>query len=118
MKYSVTHVQNLVYVLTNQIGLPAYDFDFTNHFPCKHPQFWPDEIEAVSRIGATNDYEKRYNDLLSNNIRLIHSPEDYRKTSFLPSCTRCSKNTHHGVSGLINFQNWKKSKGRFSFRFS
>lgn len=84
MKYSVTHVQNLVYVLTNQIGLPAYDFDFTNHFPCKHPQFWPDEIEAVSRIGATNDYEKRYNDFLSNNIRLIHSPEDYRKTSFLP----------------------------------
>lgn len=85
MKFSVTHVQDLVYILTEKIGLPAYDFDFTNQFPCKHPQFWTEEIDAVSRIGATNDYEKRYNDLLSNNIRLIHSPEDYRKTSFLPS---------------------------------
>ncbi|MCB1308730.1 MAG: ATP-grasp domain-containing protein [Leptospiraceae bacterium] len=84
MNFSVTRVQNAIYVLTKHLGLPAYDFEFSNQFYCNHPSCWSSEILAVSRIGATNDYAARYHYFLEYNIRLIHSPEEYQRTSFLP----------------------------------
>lgn len=84
MDFSVTRVQEKLYLLTKRIGLPAYDFEFSNHFYCDHPGIWDGEIQAISRLGATNDYEARFNALLSFDIRLIHSPEEYKRTSFLP----------------------------------
>ncbi len=84
MDFSVTQIENTIYVLEKRLGLPGYEYDFQKHFACNHPLYYNGEIMAIGRIGATNDYPKRYNDFLDYNIRLIHSPEEYLKTSFLP----------------------------------
>lgn len=85
MNFSVTQVEKSIYILEKRLDLPGYEYDFQKYFACNHPQYWDGEIIAIARIGATNDYPKRYHELLDYNIRLIHTPEEYLKTSFLPS---------------------------------
>lgn len=84
MDFSITQVEQAVYVLEKHLGLPGYEYDFQRYFACSHPMYWNESITAVARIGATNDYPKRYQEFLKYNIRLVHTPEEYLRTSFLP----------------------------------
>lgn len=41
-------------------------------------------IRAVARMGAAVDYQARFDGLLQWGIRLIHTPSEYQRTSYLP----------------------------------
>lgn len=84
MNFSVTQVEKSIHILEKALGLPGYEYDFTKYFTCNHPIYWDGQITAIARIGATNDYPKRYHEMLEHHIRLIHTPDEYLKTSFLP----------------------------------
>lgn len=81
---NIVNVEETLYVLNKSIGVPGYDFKFEDLFACKHPIRIENKIKAIARLGATSDYEKRYKYFKDLNIELIHSPEEYNKTSYLP----------------------------------
>ena len=81
---SPINVEDNLWVLSETTGFSQYDFIFQDHFCCRHPYKIDDEISAVARLGAAPDYKERYESLLEWNIRLIHSPEEYNRTSNLP----------------------------------
>lgn len=78
------HVDDTLWVLTAPVGLPVYDFALDRFFPCRRAWQRPDLIEAVARVGAFEDYAVRYEELLSEGIRLAHSPEEHQRCSTLP----------------------------------
>jgi len=82
---SPTLVDDTLWVVWKPIGFAQYDFAFEEQFPCKHPIFLDQEITAVARMGSAQDYAQRFAEMLGWNIRLIHSPEEYERSSLLPN---------------------------------
>ena len=82
--YSLTQVEDVLWIVDQKVGMPRYDFDFEHFFACRHPYRREGIVRAVARMGAPTDYEARYSGLLSEGIELIHSPKEYEKTSQLP----------------------------------
>lgn len=81
---SLVKVEDCLWICDEHVGVPGYDYRFQDHFACTHPTFLPETVTAVARMGAGLDYKLRYESLLDWNIRMIHSPEEYERTSFLP----------------------------------
>lgn len=77
-------VEDKLWVVTAPTGMPVYDFAFEQFFPCRHPIYRREAVTAIARMGAANDYGKRYADLLEQGIRLVHTPLEYQRTSLLP----------------------------------
>ncbi len=77
-------VEDTLWVATAPTGMPVYDFDFEAFFPCRHPFHREGMAIAVARMGAANDYEQRYRQLLAKGIQLVHTPAEYQRTSLLP----------------------------------
>ena len=77
-------VDEALWVLRSETGLPAYDFPIDRFFPCRRAVRRPEEIRAVSRVGAFEDYAARYEGLLGEGIRLVHTPEEHLLCSELP----------------------------------
>jgi ATP-grasp domain, R2K clade family 3 len=82
---NLVKIEDCLWVIEEQIGVPGYDFQFDGFFACKHPTYLSEALRVVARMGATNDYEKRYNELIQWNVRLIHDPDEYNLTSNLPN---------------------------------
>lgn len=80
----LTQLDDLLWVVTTPTGDPTYDFRFEEQFACSHPWQLNGEVTAVARMGAAPDYEERYGELLAAGVRLVHTPEQYRRTSELP----------------------------------
>jgi len=81
----ITLLEGKVWLVTSPTGFGQYDFNFDSLFACDHPFRLDEEITAVARMGATQDYPTRYEQLLEMGIKLIHSPDDYLRTSVLPT---------------------------------
>ncbi|HYE21520.1 MAG TPA: hypothetical protein VEA69_23945, partial [Tepidisphaeraceae bacterium] len=81
---NIALVEDALWVVTQPTGMPAYDFTFEGFFACRHPFCLPDQVTAVARMGAAPDYPARYSELLERGIRLVHTPEEYERTSLLP----------------------------------
>lgn len=81
----LVNVEDALWICEKEIGVPGYDFRFQDYFACRHPIYLNEEIRAVARMGATNDYRRRHEELLEWKVRLIHSPEEYERTSNLPN---------------------------------
>ena len=77
-------VDGALWILWKPIGVPQYDFAFEEQFPCSHPIFLEREITAVARMGSAPDYPRRFAEMREWNIRLINSPEEYERSSYLP----------------------------------
>lgn len=73
-----------IWVLVADIGVPAYDFQFEQFFPARQPWDRPGIVDTVARIGAFTDYAESYGALLKVGIRLVHSPEQYERCTSLP----------------------------------
>ncbi|MCP3921186.1 MAG: ATP-grasp domain-containing protein [Desulfobacterales bacterium] len=82
---NITLIDDTVWVIDQPIGMAQYDFRFEDHFVCKHPYQLDSEITAIARMGAANDYAKRYEKMENWGIKLIHTPEEYDLTSYLPN---------------------------------
>jgi hypothetical protein len=81
---SPTLVDGVLWVVWKPIGFAQYDFVFEEHFPCAHPIFLDREITAIARMGSAPDYPRRCEEMSEWNIRLINSPEEYQRSSYLP----------------------------------
>ncbi len=75
-------IDDAVWVWNQPIGVGVYDFDFRSFLPCRQP--WQrKEVTAVGRCGAFDDYQAQYEKLISDGIRLIHTPEQHQMASEL-----------------------------------
>lgn len=83
--FNLLHLEDCLWLITAPTGLDIYDFSFEQHFACRHPIILNQPITAIARMGAAPNYAARYNELLELNIRLIHSPEQYDRCSYLPN---------------------------------
>ena len=72
-----------LWVWTNPIGVGIFDFDFRSFLPCRQPWDRAEEVTAVSRCGAFEDYTAEYENLLREGVRLIHTPEQHELASEL-----------------------------------
>lgn len=77
-------IDNALWVWTQPIDVPIYDFDFRRYLPCRQPWQRPEEVTAVVRCGAFDDYAAEYERLLRDGIRLIHTPQQHQRASELP----------------------------------
>jgi hypothetical protein len=77
-------LENTLWMVTADTGMPQYDFRFSDFFECRHPWVPPRDIVAVSRMGAIGDYDSRYARMQQKGIRLIHAPDQYARCTQLP----------------------------------
>ena len=80
----LTLIEDKIWIIIEPTGMAQYDFSFEDFFVCQHPYQLESEITAIARMGATNDYPKRFNKLKEWGINLIHTPDEYDLTSYLP----------------------------------
>ena len=78
-------VEDCVWVLSAQIDLPSYDFALDQFFACRRPWHRPEQITAIARFGAIDDYDTVCANLAAEGIDLIHDPVQHRLASELPA---------------------------------
>jgi hypothetical protein len=76
-------LEQKLWLLTKAIGTTNYNFAFENFFACQHKWQLPSDLLAIARIGAMENYADTYADLLTEGIRLVHTPEEHLKASDL-----------------------------------
>jgi len=76
-------VEDRLWLMVSQVGLPIYDFDFRGWFQARSPFSRPKMIEAIARVGAPADYDQFYGECKVEGIRLINSPEEHLRASRL-----------------------------------
>ncbi len=77
-------VDETLWMLRSETGLPAYDFAIDRFFPCRRLWRRPPDVEVVGRVGAFEDYAARYHELRAKGPRLVHTPEEHLRCSELP----------------------------------
>ncbi|MEN9868761.1 MAG: hypothetical protein RL748_4351 [Pseudomonadota bacterium] len=80
---NLTLLDQKLLILSAEVGLPVYDFDFSLYFACSHPYQIDGELPCVIRTGAIDDYASEYATQLARGIRLINSPEQHERASEL-----------------------------------
>lgn len=82
---NITRIENKLIVLSEEVGVPVYDFDFDLHFSCSHPYQIEGEELCVLRIGAIHEYASELEDKLSMGLRLVNSLAEHTLASELES---------------------------------
>lgn len=82
-KLDVFLLEDVVWVAAARVDLPAYDFAFERFFACRHPYRRPENVEAVGRFGAAEDYGLLYGSLKDEGVTLVHTPEQHLLASEL-----------------------------------
>jgi ATP-grasp domain, R2K clade family 3 len=77
-------VDEILWVMTAETGLSAYDFRLDRFFPCRHAWNQKGKTKAVARVGAFTDYVARFESLHRDDVVLIHDPAEHRLCSELP----------------------------------
>ncbi len=78
------HLEEVVWVLVGEVGLPSYDFSLSQFFSCRRPWNRPEQITAIGRFGVSRNYDELYQQLAADGVFLIHSPEQHLLASELP----------------------------------
>ncbi len=79
-----TRIEGKLWVVVEPTGFGQYDFKFEDFFECRHPYQLDGDITAIARMGATQNYPGRYSSFEEFGINLIHTPNEYLRTSVLP----------------------------------
>lgn len=77
-------IRDHLWIVTEPVGVPIYDFDFRCFFDCRTPYDSPEGLPAVARVGAFDDYSKFFAQCFEVGINLVHTPEDHARCSTLP----------------------------------
>jgi ATP-grasp domain, R2K clade family 3 len=77
-------LEECVWVLSQELGLPSYDFHFSSVFACRRPWQREQPIHAIGRFGVATNYETLHQELAQDQIFLLHSPEEHALLSELP----------------------------------
>jgi ATP-grasp domain, R2K clade family 3 len=80
---NIARVEKKLLVISEEIGVSAYDFNFELHFACDHPHRLEGENLCVMRVGPLADYADVFNDKLGIGIRLVNSPDEHARASEL-----------------------------------
>ena len=75
---NIARIEGKLIVLSEEVGVSAYDFNFDLHFACDHPYQIETEELCVLRVGAIADYASEFNDKLEMGLRLVNSPAETR----------------------------------------
>lgn len=81
----VFRLEDTVWVASQAIGAPLYDFAFERFFACRRPWERPSLITAIGRFGAAADYQDVYARLLDRGVELVNSPSEHTLASELPA---------------------------------
>jgi hypothetical protein len=76
-------IRDRLWIITEPIGVPIYDFDFRRFFDCRTPYDPQLKMPAVARVGAFANYEELFEDCAKLGMDLIHSPAEHIKCSTL-----------------------------------
>lgn len=80
---NLAFVEDAFAILSAPVGVSVYDFDFELYFRCTHPPQFEPGTPAILRIGAVEDYDAQYREALDWGLRLVNSPDEYRRASEL-----------------------------------
>ncbi|MFB9245799.1 ATP-grasp domain-containing protein [Massilia antarctica] len=80
---SIARLENKLVVVSDPVGVAAYDFDVGSHFDCTHPYRFDAEEPCVLRTGPIADYDAEFADKLAMGLRLVNSPQEHVRASEL-----------------------------------
>ncbi len=80
---NIARLEGRLVVVSEVVGVSAYDFDFDLNFACEHPFRFDREELCVLRVGAIRDYAAEFNDKLKIGLRPINSPAEHERASEL-----------------------------------
>ena len=80
---NLARVDRKLFVVSEVVGVAAYDFSFELLFHCEHPNRIEGEHLCVLRIGPIPDYCDQYAKHLQWGLRLVNSPEEHERASEL-----------------------------------
>lgn len=80
---NIARIGRRLFVLSEEVGVSAYDFNFDLHFDCDHPYQIESESLCILRIGPIADYPAVFNEKLEMGLRLVNSPGEHARASEL-----------------------------------
>lgn len=80
---NIARVENKLFVVSEEVGVSSYDFNFDLHFVCSHPHQIDGEEPCVLRVGPIADYEAEFTEKLRMGLRLVNSPSEHALASEL-----------------------------------
>jgi hypothetical protein len=80
---NLARIEGKLIILSKEIGVPVYDFNFDLHFSCDHPYQLEHEELCVLRVGPVEDYDAEFNDKLAMGLRLVNTPAEHTLASEL-----------------------------------
>lgn len=76
-------VEETLWFLVSDVGMPIYDFNFRQWFHTKSPLNLPRTLDAVARVGAVENYENFHSEWKAKGVLLINTPEEHLRASEL-----------------------------------
>jgi len=80
---NIARIERKLMVVSEEVGVPVYDFNFELHFACDHPHRIESEEQCVLRVGPISDYAAEFNQKLEMGLRLVNSPAEHELASGL-----------------------------------
>lgn len=80
---NILRLEQQLVVVSRDVGVASYDFDFSLHFACDHPCRFDEETPCVLRVGPVGDYAADYADLIDIGLRPVNSPAQHALASEL-----------------------------------
>jgi hypothetical protein len=75
-------IEDSLPLISKSTGISIYDYSFRNFFNVQSV-FYPPKKPVIARIGAIENYQQIYNELLSEEISLVHTPDEHDRCSFI-----------------------------------
>lgn len=83
MSLDLMLVDDAVWIISSPTRQQTYDFAISDLFPTKRPLHRAGKVKTVARIGAIENYEELYGQLMQEEIELIHDPDEHKTCSQL-----------------------------------
>ncbi len=80
---NIARIEKKLFVVSEVVGVLAYDFNFDLHFVCDHPYQIEDEALCILRVGPIADYAEEFRQKLEMGLRLVNSPDEHSRASEL-----------------------------------
>lgn len=80
---NIARIEDKLIVVSEEVGVSSYDFNFDLHFACSHPYRIEGEALCVLRVGPIADYTNEFNEKLSLGLRPVNSPTEHVRASEL-----------------------------------
>ncbi|MGE0742748.1 MAG: ATP-grasp domain-containing protein [Hyphomonadaceae bacterium] len=80
---NIARLEGRLVVVSEVVGVSAYDFDFDLNFRCEHPFQFQREEPCVLRVGAIDKYEMRFAEMQEIGLRPVNSPDEHQRASEL-----------------------------------